>query len=224
MLARIGAVRNKRARFVLDHIVANGTVTTEDLKNAGYDHPPRAARDVRELGFPLKTVRIKSSNGRAIAAYALDFQAPHEMGKFGRTSLAKKFQQQVLDSAGKKCQLCGAQFNLQLDHRVPYEVMGERKEEGASSYQVLCGSCNRKKSWVCEHCENWLKLKKPRICRSCYWANSNNYRHIAMNAERRVELVWSGDETASYEKLRERAAKAGTTIADQIKIAIKPAD
>ncbi len=36
---RIEAVTNKRARFVLDHIVKNGVVTTEEISQAGYEHP-----------------------------------------------------------------------------------------------------------------------------------------------------------------------------------------
>jgi hypothetical protein len=54
LLQRIEAVRNKRARFVLDSIVKNGSVSTIQLKEAGYGHPPRAARDAVELGFALK--------------------------------------------------------------------------------------------------------------------------------------------------------------------------
>lgn len=45
LLKRIEAVTNKRARFVLDNIVKNGVVTTEEINRAGYDHPPRAAQD-----------------------------------------------------------------------------------------------------------------------------------------------------------------------------------
>lgn len=42
----LNAVTNKRARFVIDTILKNGYCSTEDLKNGGYEHAPRAARDV----------------------------------------------------------------------------------------------------------------------------------------------------------------------------------
>lgn len=46
-LKLLQAVTNKRARIVIDHILEHGFVTTEELKTKyGYDHPPRAARDV----------------------------------------------------------------------------------------------------------------------------------------------------------------------------------
>ena len=35
----------------------------------GYNHPPRAIRDVRELGIPIITYRVTDSTGRSIAAY-----------------------------------------------------------------------------------------------------------------------------------------------------------
>ena len=57
----LNAVTNKRARFVIDTILEKGYCSTEDLKNGGYEHAPRAARDVRELGIPLETYKIKDS-------------------------------------------------------------------------------------------------------------------------------------------------------------------
>lgn len=45
------SIRNKRARVVIEHILEHGYITTEQLeKDYGYNHPPRAARDVREVG------------------------------------------------------------------------------------------------------------------------------------------------------------------------------
>ena len=64
------SVTGKRPKTVIDHILKHGHITTEELKNKyGYDHPPRAARDVRELGIQLETFRVTAANGRKIAAY-----------------------------------------------------------------------------------------------------------------------------------------------------------
>lgn len=66
----IKSIKNKRARIVIDHILEHGHITTEDLeKQYGYNHPPRAARDVREAGIPLETFALKSSENKTIAAY-----------------------------------------------------------------------------------------------------------------------------------------------------------
>lgn len=55
-------ISNKRARIVIEHILKNGFITTEQLeKQYGYNHPPRAARDVREAGIPLETFRVKTA-------------------------------------------------------------------------------------------------------------------------------------------------------------------
>ena len=67
-------------------------------KNAGYEHAPRAARDVRELGIPLETIRIKDSDGKSIAAY-----------KFGDREEAKKVNQ-LSKTAGR------TQFVTNLGH------------------------------------------------------------------------------------------------------------
>jgi hypothetical protein len=58
-LKRLRAVKNKRPRTVIRHIIRRGYITTEELKaKYGYDHPPRAARDVRDEGIPLETFRV----------------------------------------------------------------------------------------------------------------------------------------------------------------------
>lgn len=69
-MERFKAVKGKRSRAVIDHILKHGHITTEDLKETyGYDHPPRAARDVREQGIPLETFKVAGLHGRQIAAY-----------------------------------------------------------------------------------------------------------------------------------------------------------
>jgi hypothetical protein len=56
------AITAKRPKTVIDHILKYGFITTEELKDKyGYNHPPRAARDVREQGIPLETFRVEST-------------------------------------------------------------------------------------------------------------------------------------------------------------------
>ncbi len=56
-MEKLNSVTNKRARFVIDKILEQGFCSTQDLKDGGYEHAPRAARDVRELGIPLVTFK-----------------------------------------------------------------------------------------------------------------------------------------------------------------------
>ena len=217
ILKQIKAVTNKRARFVLDAIVKNGVVTTEEISLAGYEHPPRAARDVRELGFPLKTIRVKHTNGRTIAAYTLPFGGKFEKGKVGRKGLPKKVREGIIQTMGGKCQTCGSEHNIQIDHRIPYQVVGESLSQEADAYQLLCGSCNRKKSWTCERCQNWLQDRKVATCRSCYWAGSISYTHVALQQERRIDIVWKGDEVRDFEHLEDAAKRNKLTVEQQIK-------
>ena len=45
------SVTAKRPRTVIQHILEHGFITSEELKDTyGYNHPPRAVRDVREYG------------------------------------------------------------------------------------------------------------------------------------------------------------------------------
>lgn len=69
-LALLESVTAKRPRTVIQHILKNGYITSQELKDVyGYNHPPRAVRDVREYGIPLVTYRVQGADGRSIAAY-----------------------------------------------------------------------------------------------------------------------------------------------------------
>ena len=212
---RIAQVRNKRARLVLDTIAEKGKITTEELQRLGYEHAPRAARDVRELGFALVTTMVTNASGKRMAEYSLALNV--EAGKTGRLQLPKKERDAIIGAAGKKCQLCGATHDLQVDHRVPYQVAGESLKETANPYMVLDGTCNRRKSWICEHCPNLMKYKKVETCKSCYWANPEQHVHVAMEDLRRVDVVFSGEETKAFDKFRRRRQKQGQSVPDGFK-------
>lgn len=220
LFERINSITNKRARVVLDTIVEKGSVSTAELQAAGYDHPPRAARDVVELGIALKRVTVKRPDGQRIASYVFD-ERELDPSKTGRVVLAKKEREAIIERNGSKCRFCGSKNNLQVDHKIPYEVAGESQRYENDPYQLLDGSCNRKKSWDCEHCENWAKIKDIKTCQTCYWANPDEYAHVAMRPERRVDIVWVGDEIKAFESLKSAAQRAGRSVADEIKTMIQ---
>ena len=219
LLQRIETVTNKRARIVLDAIVKNGSISTAELKDIGYDHPPRAKRDAVELGFAIIHKKAKRPDGQSIAAYVFDVREL-DPNLTGRVVLAKKERDAIIKRKGAKCNLCGAVHNIQVDHRIPFQVAGESQRDEADPYQLLDGACNRKKSWSCEHCQNWLKLKKLDTCLSCYWANPDAYTHVAMQPERRVDIVWKGEEVNAFARLKRTADRNKRSVADEIKIRI----
>lgn len=206
------SVTAKRPKTVIEHILKHGSITTEELKEKyGYNHPPRAARDVREHGIPLETFRITGSDGREIAAYRFGDVSNQRFKKIsGRTGLSKKIKDALVEKYGCKCFIYLEEVDereLQIDHRVPYEVGGDGEgvELEPEDFMLLSGSANRAKSWSCEHCENWNSTKDRTICLTCYWAYPENYSHIAMRQIRRLDLVWQGKEIDIYEKLKAEA-------------------
>lgn len=113
-------------------------------------------------------------------------------------------------------------MNLQIDHRIPYQVGGESEDVDEKVFQVLCGSCNRKKSWACEHCANFLDAKDVQVCWSCYWSGFDSYNHVAMVEERRTDLVWVGEsETQVADKLSREAKRVGKKLPEHIKDILK---
>ncbi len=218
------SIKAKRPRTVIDHILKHGHISTEELKNLyGYNHPPRAVRDVREHGIPLETYRVTGSDGRKIAAYRFGDVSKKKFRKLsGRTGLSKKIKEVLIEKYGCKCFIYLEEMDareLQIDHRVPYEVGGddENVEQNPNDFMLLSGSANRAKSWSCEHCENWQTLKRKEICLSCYWAFPEDYSHVAMRQVRRVDLIWQNKEVEQYERLRSDAKVSGQTIPEFVK-------
>lgn len=203
------SITAKRPKTVIDHIIKHGFITTEELKDIyGYEHPPRAVRDVREHGINIETFRVTGKTGKKIAAYRFaDIKRQLFKKSAGRTGLSKKIKDALIEKYGCKCSIYleyADESELQIDHRVPYEVGGDGEglELKPEDFMLLSGSANRAKSWSCEHCENWNDLKDRKICLACYWAYPENYFHIAMRQIRRIDLTWEGDEVEIYEKLK----------------------
>lgn len=226
LIAAIERVTAKRPRIVLDHISKYGYITTDELKQIyGYNHPPRAARDVREHGIQLETFRVIGPDGRSIAAYRFADKPPVESKKGGRRALTKKLKTALLARDGERCQMCLSTFPgniLQIDHRIPYEVSSDIEGTLQPAYfMLLCRSCNRAKSWACEHCENWKAIKDAMICNTCMFASPDHYQHIAMSQRRQLTLNWEGEDAQEYEMLNRQAGAEGQQLNEYVKSILK---
>ncbi len=227
VLDKAKLITGKRSRLVVDHILKHGSITTEDLENYGYKHPPRAIRDVREQGLPLDMFWTKNTSGRRIAGYRLgDVTAIRNDRLGGRQVLSKEVHSRVCNRYSSKCGICITRYEaryLQLDHRIPFEVGGEPEAVDVSEYMPLCGSCNRAKSWSCEHCHNWGHKKDPTICGTCYWASPDDYNHIAMKQIRRIDIVWQHKEVRDFEAVAQAAAETGEPMPEFVKQVLRRA-
>ncbi|MBT9548984.1 MAG: HNH nuclease [Candidatus Sericytochromatia bacterium] len=85
---------------------------------------------------------------------------------------------------------------------------------------LLCASCQRKKSWSCEHCKNWTE-KTIQSCEGCFWASPENYEHIALEQIRRVDLVFNKNEISIYDKIDKSAKENNIQISQEIKNILK---
>ena len=191
-------------------------------------HAPRAARDVRELGIPLETFRVKDSNGRLIAAYRFGDpkKAEDRLSKIaGRTVLSAALKKALIKKYGSKCFIYLQPMEerlLQVDHRIPYKIGGEQNEKDIDCYMLLSPSANRAKSWTCEHCLNW-ETKNADICMLCFWAYPENYTHIAGHEQRQVIITFTGNEIEDYNRLIALVGikKAEQTIKEMIESYLK---
>ncbi|MCM1484262.1 MAG: HNH endonuclease [Muribaculaceae bacterium] len=224
-LKRLLRITDKRPATVIKHILEHGSISTEELEKIyGYKHPPRAVRDVRERGVNVETFKIKSSDGHIIGAYR--FGNPifieNKISKAaGRTALSSALRSALIERYGARCFVYNQEVEeriLQVDHRIPFEIGGEPQEDNLESFMLLCPSANRAKSWSCEHCTNWRE-KDVKVCATCFWAEPENYSHIACKPEKHIVITFTGNEIKDYESLIQvvGAKEAEDTIKKLIK-------
>ena len=228
VLALLPSVTGKRSRTVIDHILKHGHITTDDLKDMyGYNHPPRAARDVRERGIPLETFFVAGRDGRRIAAYRFGAGTDIQSGSpGGRRVVPKALKDELLARAHSRCQICSTPYPaqyLQADHRVPYLVGGDpvAGDLNVEDFMGICASCNRAKSWSCEHCKNGTTEKSVEVCRSCYWASPENHAHVALRLIRRLDVTWTEDEVPQYDRLVRLSKHARKSLPEFVKDVIR---
>ena len=159
-----------------------------------------------------------------MGAYTFDDVSKIKRGRIGgRKAFSKKFKQDLLEMYGSKDAFTGERLDelyLQIDHRIPYEVIGDENGNstlGPRDFMLLDSSSNRAKSWSCEHCDNLLKKHDPDICRRCFWASPEDYDHIAETQSRRVDVVWNDDEIRHFDRLKNEANAQSIEIAALIK-------
>ena len=222
MLPQLG----KRPRVVLEHILNNGSVSTYELGQLGYDQPPRAAQDLKEAGVKLKVSFGKHpETGNRMAIYSLSDEEPQTGIKNGRTAFPKQFRESLFSRFGNRCNICNTVYPtslLQCDHRVSFILSGEVDELELDKFQPLCAPHQRAKSWECEHCPN-RETKDENICKTCFWAiPDGEYTHIATRLERKVTISFqNADELSLLQELISSAESKSICLEDEIKQRLK---
>ncbi len=211
-----------RSRVVVEHILDNGYITTLQLSELGYEHPPRAAADVRDRGIPLKTV-TRVIDGKQIGHYRFpDNLDQLDQSSRGRIAISKKFRKQVLDHYGTIDIFTGSALTpreVQIDHRIPFRILGDPKSPfDVADFMPVSAAMNRAKSWECESCPNW-ENRVIEICESCYWAIPDRaYKHVATVPARRLDITWQGEkEAVEFDHLVQASTEEGLEVSAFVK-------
>jgi hypothetical protein len=226
--AVIASGRNKRAVAALKFMLEHGQITTDDLLDLGYSHPPRAIGDVKDAGVPIVKVNGRSERtGRLMAIYKLGNASEIDDGRFagGRSVFPKAFKRALVDRYGSVDCITGARLNervLQIDHRIPFRVAGDAEfaHLEVDAYMLLDASSQRAKSWSCETCPNMI-AKDVRTCGTCFWAHPESYLHIATEQIRRTDISWQGEDVLLHDQLATQARAAGVPVGDLIKSLVR---
>jgi hypothetical protein len=215
--------KNKRAIAVLKALLDRGSISTDELNDLGYNHPPRAVGDVRDVGIPIiKVTAISKRTGRSMAIYSFGDASQIQNGRIGgRSALPKKFKAALIIRYRSRDCITGAQLDervLQIDHRIPYRIAGDKglDNQDVEAYMLLDASSQRAKSWSCEACPN-MRNRDEAVCKRCYWAFPEDYDHIATAQIRRIDVVWQNHEVEDFKRIELIASAKQMTVADFLK-------
>lgn len=225
ILALCDKVTAKRARALIDYLIEHGECSTEDLNDAGYDHPPRVAGDVKEAGIPITMTRdrVSAKTGRKIGVYRFGDPSDIKAGRIdGRKAFSKAFKARLVERYGSREAFTQEVLEpryLQIDHRVPYQVVGDAAfdEADPDAYMLIDASSQRAKSWSCENCSNAQKDRIKEVCLTCFWASPEGYTHVALEEVRRLYIEWRGDEVHAFDEARRLAEINGDTVQALVK-------
>ena len=216
--------KNKRAVAALTVLLEKGSISTDELQEMGYNHPPRAIGDIRDSGIPIITGSVISSKtGRRMAIYTFGNSEDIQAGRIGgRSAFPKAFKRALVEHYGAIDCITGAGLNervLQIDHRIPYRIAGDASLERLDlrDFMLLDGSSQRAKSWSCEHCSNMLHARSAETCKTCFWASPEDYNHIATEDYRRTDVAWQGVDVSIHDKLKARAENLGISVAELLR-------
>lgn len=206
---------SKRARKALKFLLERGAVTTGELKDAGYDHPPRAVMDLKDAGFVIVSQNV-NVGGKRMSQYTLVDSMSDDFAQ--RKPIPNPFRKKLFEEHGYRCAVCGGVFimrMLQADHRVPFWIGGDPDVFETKDFMPLCASDNRAKSMSCEMCPNW-ETRDPETCKTCYWHDPENYKHVATVDERRLTITVRGEGVGTIDALKAEAEATGLTLGNLV--------
>jgi hypothetical protein len=211
---------SKRAQKALEFLLERGSVTTGELKAAGYDHPPRAVMDLKDAGFVIISTNV-SVGGKRMSRYTLVDSMSDDFAQ--RKPIPSPFRKKLFAEHDYRCAVCGGTFimrMLQADHRVPFWIGGDPDVFETKDFMPLCASDNRAKSMSCETCPNW-ETRDPETCKTCYWHDPENYKHVATVDERRLSVTVRGRDVELLDRLSVQAKADGVPLGDYVVKALR---
>jgi len=210
-----------RGAKLLTALIEKGEMTTKELEESGYGHPPRVRMDLQDIGIEIGTHyrNPHPQSGNRMGTYYLMSPKPGEITK-KRSPPPKSFKKKLVKNHNHVCAITQYVFpenELQMDHRVPFLVGGDPDSYELDDWMPLSGSAQMLKKKACDDCEN-SSAKDVKICGTCYWAFPERYNHVATIPQSVATMVFRGDvEVELFQKISDIARKNELTVNEVIK-------
>ena len=198
-----------RGAKLLAALIEKGEMTTKELEESGYGHPPRVRMDLQDIGIEIGTHydTPNPQSGNRMGTYYLISPTPGEITKKRRPP-PKSFKKKLVTKHKNLCAITQYVFpenELQMDHRIPFLVGGDPDSYKLDDWMPLSGSAQMLKKKACDDCEN-SSAKDVKICGTCYWAFPESYTHVATIPQIVATMVFRGDdEVKLFEKISDIA-------------------
>lgn len=176
-----------RAKVAADLLIKKGTITKYDFENTNVpvSQAPRAIRDLKDHGIPIKTLeRISVPQAKTkVSQYA--FGSVDDIvstSKYGRMYNPSGMKEKLVRLHGRVCVFCGKKLSgqdMELDHKLPVNIFGDLSSVerlNPDNYQLVCRKCNRLKREATSHGAFDDRKQGMDIVKQNYWYDPVRYR------------------------------------------------
>lgn len=221
----IGELGRNRQRKALHLMLEHGWVTLQQVRDpwgdySAYATPERAIKDLGDLGITLESEAVP---GEGVVQRYRFVSRPDQLRRARRNLTGVR--SALIERDGPACHRCQRELDpdkLQVDHRIPVLVAGERDELELDAFVLLCATCNRRKGFTCQKCPNGKETQDPETCATCYWAFGERHDHDATEDVRRLAGQLRGEAAGAFDVIQGAANNVGAR-GDELIIAALPA-
>ena len=223
-----------RAKAAADLLMNKGIITKYDFEstNVPISQAPRAIRDLKDHGIPIKTlerVNVPQSKSKVSQYTFGDVADITVANKYGRMYNPTGMKDRLAKLHGNVCVFCGKELSgkdRELDHKLPVNIFGDLspvERLNPDNYQLVCRKCNRLKREATSHGAFDDRQDGMEVVEHNYWYDPVQYRKNKSDSLFAQSIViWNtNNDLRLYKEVSQYAKESNKSFQNSLKDIVK---